>query len=65
MSFCGKSQGGSFQQSVPSRVERVAPVHQKTVVPHDDVTDLPVMRIDESRLSGMFCEFKKEFVAGG
>ena len=48
-----KPEGGSLEQAIARGVKSVATVHQKTVVPHDHITDLPRVFIDEFWASRM------------
>ena len=54
-----KLEGGSLEQAIARRVKSVTTVHQKAVVPHDNITDLPVVFVNELRARRMGTKFRQ------
>jgi hypothetical protein len=48
--------GQTLQPTIFMAIERFAAMQQATVVPQDDIADLPVVRINEGCLSGVRVE---------
>jgi hypothetical protein len=53
MMFGRQSAGEAFQPSRSGLIKAISPMKDLSVIPHDDVSNLPVMGINKTGLGGM------------